>query len=86
MDRDAHNTTLERERELGENQEKLRRLGQAGVEGEDTSGIHKEPGQRTVKFQGDPHLRSEDVDETESLQGIEKVVTGRKASKKHKSM
>ncbi|XP_078027988.1 glucocorticoid modulatory element-binding protein 1-like isoform X2 [Epinephelus lanceolatus] len=86
MDRDTHNTTLERECELGENQEKLRRLGQAGVEGEDTSGIHKEPGQRTVKFQGDPHLRSEDVDETKSLQGIEKVVTGRKASKKHKSM
>ncbi|XP_042346255.1 glucocorticoid modulatory element-binding protein 1-like [Plectropomus leopardus] len=87
-DRDSRNATLERECELGEtgNQEKLRRLGKEEVEGEDTSGIHKEPGQRTVKFQEDAHLRSEDIEETEGLHDIEKVVIGKKASKKHKSM
>ncbi|XP_037641715.1 glucocorticoid modulatory element-binding protein 1-like isoform X1 [Sebastes umbrosus] len=76
------------EHELGETgkREKLRRLVQDGVEGgEDTSGIHKEPGQRTVKFHEDPHLRGEDVEETEGLHDIEKVVIGRKVSKKHKS-
>lgn len=81
-DRDGHDATLEREHEFGEmgNQEK------GGVEEErDTSGIHTEPGQRTVKFQEDPQLRSEEVEETEGLHDIEKVVIGRKASKKHKS-
>uniref|UniRef100_A0A8C9Z719 SAND domain-containing protein n=1 Tax=Sander lucioperca TaxID=283035 RepID=A0A8C9Z719_SANLU len=87
MDRDGYNAPLEREHELGEtrNQDKLCRLGQEGVEGEDTSGIHKEPVQRTVKFEEDHHLRIEEVEETEGLHDIEKVVSGRKASKKHKS-
>ncbi|XP_029307684.1 glucocorticoid modulatory element-binding protein 1-like isoform X1 [Cottoperca gobio] len=86
-DRDGHDATLEGERELGEtgNQEKLCRLGQEAVEEEDTSEIHKEPGQRTVKFKEGPNLRSEEVEETEGLHDIEKVVIGRKASKKHKS-
>ncbi|XP_075965757.1 glucocorticoid modulatory element-binding protein 1-like isoform X2 [Anarhichas minor] len=84
-DGDHHDATLERERELSEtgNREKLRRLVQEGVEGEDTLDIHK--GQRTVKYQEDPHLRSEQVEETEGLYVIDKVVIGRKASKKHKS-
>lgn len=87
MDRDGYNALLEREQELGEtgNQDKLCRLGQEGVEGEDTSGIHKEPVLRTVKFEEDHHLRIEEVEETEGLHDIEKVVLGRKASKKHKS-
>ncbi|XP_028435397.1 glucocorticoid modulatory element-binding protein 1 isoform X1 [Perca flavescens] len=87
MDRDGYNALLEREQELGEtgNQDKLCRLGQEGVEGEDTSGIHKEPVLRTVKFEEDHHLRIEEVEETEGLRDIEKVVLGRKASKKHKS-
>lgn len=86
-DRDGRSATLEREHELSEtgNQEKLHRLGQEGVEKEDTSGIHKELGQRTVKFQEDPLLRSEEVEESEGLHDIVKVVIGRKASKKHKS-
>ncbi|XP_068591970.1 glucocorticoid modulatory element-binding protein 1 [Cebidichthys violaceus] len=81
-DRDGHDGTLEREHELSEtgNQEKLRRLVQ---EEEDTLNIDK--GQRTVKYQEDPHLRSEEVEETEGLYVIDKVVIGRKASKKHKS-
>ncbi len=86
-DRDGHSATLEREHELSEtrNQQKLRMLGPEGVEKEDTSGIHKEPGQRTVNFQEDPHLRSEEVEEAEGLHDIVKVVIGRKESKKHKS-
>ncbi|XP_070692095.1 glucocorticoid modulatory element-binding protein 1-like [Pempheris klunzingeri] len=84
---DGHGVTQERERELSKTgkQEKLHRLRQEGVEKEDTSGIHKEPGKRNVKFQEDPHRRSEEPQETESLHDIEKVVMGRKASKKHKS-
>ncbi|KAK5862507.1 hypothetical protein PBY51_017896 [Eleginops maclovinus] len=77
MDRDGHDTTLERECELG-------KLGQEGVEGEHPSGVHKKPAQRTVKYQ-DPHLRSEDLEEKEGLCDIQKVVIGRKSSKKHKS-
>ncbi|XP_035527533.1 glucocorticoid modulatory element-binding protein 1-like isoform X1 [Morone saxatilis] len=84
MDRDGHGATLERERDISEieTQEKLHRPRQEGVKTEDTSGIHKEHGQRTVKFQEDPHRRNE---ETEGLHGIEKVIIGRKALKKHKS-
>lgn len=59
-------------------------LGQNGVEGEDSSGVHKKPAQRTVKYQ-DPHLKSEVVEEEEGLYDIKKVVIGRKSSKKHKS-
>ncbi|XP_070768770.1 glucocorticoid modulatory element-binding protein 1-like [Enoplosus armatus] len=76
-DRD-HRATLEGD-ELSEtrNQEALHRFGQDGVEREDISGIHTEPGQRTVKFQ--------EVEDAEGLHDIEKVVIGRKASNKHKS-
>lgn len=86
MDRDNHSATLEREHELSElvNQ-KLHGLRQEAVEKKDASGIHKEPGQRTVKSEEEPYLRSEETDETEGLCDIEKVVLGRKASKKHKS-
>lgn len=84
MDRDGHSSTLEREHELSENQEKLHRLRQEGVDKEDASGTHKELGQRTVQFQPDPHFRSEGVEGTEGMHDIEKVVIGRKASKKHK--
>ncbi|KAF3839942.1 hypothetical protein F7725_018659 [Dissostichus mawsoni] len=73
-DRDGHDATPERERELG-------MLGQNGVEGEDSSGVHKKPAQRTVKYQ-DPHLRSEVVEEEEGLHDIKKVVIGRKSSTK----
>ncbi|XP_034084154.1 glucocorticoid modulatory element-binding protein 1-like [Gymnodraco acuticeps] len=59
-------------------------LGQNGVEGEDSSGVHKKPAQRTVKYQ-DPHLKSEVVEKEEGLYDIKKVVIGRKSSKKHKS-
>lgn len=64
------------------NQEKLHRLRQEGMEKEDASGIHQ---QRTVEFQDDPHLRSQEAEETEGLHDIGKVVVGRKVSKKHKS-
>ncbi|KAI3360444.1 hypothetical protein L3Q82_002339 [Scortum barcoo] len=88
MDRDGHIATPEKGHELGGrergNKEKLQRLGQEGVEKEDTSGIHKEPGQ-TVKIQEGPHLRSEETEETEELHDIVKMVLGRKASKKHKT-
>lgn len=85
-DRDDHSATLERERELSEMvNQKLHRLRQDAVEKKDSSGIHKEPGQRTVKSEEDPYLRSEEIDETEGLRDVEKVVLGRKASKKHKS-
>ncbi|XP_034409446.1 glucocorticoid modulatory element-binding protein 1-like isoform X2 [Cyclopterus lumpus] len=86
-DRDGHDAPLRREHEFSEpgNQEKLRRLVQEGEEGEDTLDIHKELGRRTVKYREDPRLRSEDVEETEGLYVIDRVVLGRKASKKHKS-
>ncbi|XP_070822627.1 glucocorticoid modulatory element-binding protein 1-like isoform X1 [Chaetodon trifascialis] len=79
-DRDSHSPSLERQHEANEmrNQEKLHRLRQEGVEKE----IHR---QRTVEFQDDPHLRNQKVEKTEGLDDIEKIVVGRKASKKHKS-
>ncbi|XP_041799241.1 glucocorticoid modulatory element-binding protein 1-like [Chelmon rostratus] len=82
-DRDSHSPSPERQHEASEvgNREKLLRLRQEGVETEDASGVHR---QRTVEFEDDPHLRSQEVEETEGLHDIEKVVMGRKASKKHK--
>ncbi|XP_068999201.1 glucocorticoid modulatory element-binding protein 1-like isoform X2 [Embiotoca jacksoni] len=81
-DRHGQSATPEREHEIREtaNQENVQRLGQEGHEKEDTSMIHKEPGQRTVKVR-----ECEEVEETEGLVDIEKVIIGRKASKKHKS-
>ncbi|XP_054478284.1 glucocorticoid modulatory element-binding protein 1-like [Anoplopoma fimbria] len=83
-DRVGHDARLQREHERSEtgNLGKLCRLLQ---EGEDTLDIHKEPGQRNVKYQEDHHLRSEEVEETAGLRVIDKVVIGRKTSKKHKS-
>lgn len=86
-DRDDLSVMLEREHELAEmvNQEKLHRRRQEAVEKKNVSGIHKEPGQRTVKSENDPYLKSEETDVTGGFHGIEKVVIGRKALKKHKS-
>lgn len=83
-DRDDHSAMLEREHELV-NREKLHRLRQEAVEKKDVSEIHKDPGQRTVKSENDPYLKSEEIDETGGFHGTEKVVIGRKALKKHKS-
>ncbi|XP_034552820.1 glucocorticoid modulatory element-binding protein 1-like isoform X2 [Notolabrus celidotus] len=75
-DRGGHGARLEREQELGEmaNRERFHTRGR-----EETSGIHKEPGQRTIK------LQAEEGEETAGLHEIEKVVIGGKVSKKHKS-
>lgn len=51
----------------------------------EVSGIRREPGQRTVQSDEDLYLRSEETDETRGLRDFEKIVSGRKASKKHKS-
>lgn len=63
--------TPEREPDLGER--------------EDASGVCKNATLRTVKFRKDPRLTIEDLEETGGLRDIDKVVVGRKASKKHKS-
>lgn len=86
-DKSDHSGTFERERELGElaNQEKLHRLRQEAADKKEASGIHQEPGQRTLKSEGDPYASIEEIDETEGLCAISKVVTERKLSKKHKS-
>lgn len=65
-EKDDQGVRLERE------QEKFQRWGR-----EETSGIHKEPGQRTIRLQ-------EEEGEVEVLHGVEKVVIGGKVSKKHK--
>ncbi|XP_026150246.1 glucocorticoid modulatory element-binding protein 1-like isoform X2 [Mastacembelus armatus] len=81
MDKEGQSAMVERNPELSETQS--RELAQEGVMKENTSGIYKEPGQRAVKPPADPHLKSDDV--REGLHEIEKVIIGRKASKKHKS-
>lgn len=91
MDKDSQSTMLQRHHEVCDmrSQEKVHQLGEEGEnveeEEEDTSGIYKEPGQRTAKSREASHLRSEEVDEAEGLHDIEKVMVGRKASKKQKS-
>ncbi|XP_056236802.1 glucocorticoid modulatory element-binding protein 1-like isoform X2 [Seriola aureovittata] len=87
IDRDSQSTMLQRNHEHSEtgSQEKVHQRGREGAEKEDTSGIYKEPGQRNVKSREDPHLKSEEEEEAEGLHDIEKVIIGRKASKKHKS-
>ncbi|CAN9513968.1 unnamed protein product [Ophioblennius macclurei] len=86
-DGDSQSAVLERESESSEagRPEKVHRLGQQDNDKKDTSGIHKEPRQRTVKFQQDSHISSEETGETERLDDIGKVIIGRKSSKKHKS-
>lgn len=65
--------------------EQLHQLGQDLIEKGDNAGGYKEPGQRTDMSRVAPQLRSEEVEEAEGLCDIERVITGRKASKKHKS-
>lgn len=48
-------------------------------------GIHREPGQRTLKPEEDLYLSSEEAAEKRGVRDIEKMVSGRKASKKHRS-
>ncbi|XP_029958614.1 glucocorticoid modulatory element-binding protein 1-like isoform X2 [Salarias fasciatus] len=64
---------------------KVQRLGQQDDGGKHTSGIHKEPRQRTVKLQEDSQISREEAEETERRDDIEKVIIDRKSSKKHKS-
>ncbi|XP_019948257.2 glucocorticoid modulatory element-binding protein 1-like [Paralichthys olivaceus] len=82
MDRDKNH-------ELGEtgSQEKVHQRGQEGMEKQDISGICREPGLRTGMSREDLHLRSqeEEEEEIERWHEIEKVIIGRKSSKKHKS-
>ncbi|CAK6976205.1 glucocorticoid modulatory element-binding protein 1-like [Scomber scombrus] len=85
-ERDDQSATLEMEHELCEtgNRKKVHKLGKDLVKREETSGIHKEHGQRTIIVQEGPHLRSEVVEERESLHDTKKLVLGKKASKKYK--
>lgn len=85
-DRDDQSATLEMEHELCEigNRKKVHKLGQELVMREETFGIHKEHRQRTIIVQEGPHLRSEVVEERESLHDTKKLVLGKKASKKYK--
>lgn len=77
---------LEREPQLSEMvNQRLRRLRQEAADKKEVPTIHKEPIQRTVKSDGEPYLRSEETDDTEGVHDIEKMVLGRKVSKKHKS-
>ncbi|XP_035018359.1 glucocorticoid modulatory element-binding protein 1 [Hippoglossus stenolepis] len=77
----------DRDHELGEmrSQKKVHQRGQEGTEKQDASGIFKEPGLRTGMSREGLHLRSQEEEETESLHEIQKVIIGRKSSKKHKS-
>ncbi|KAG7242203.1 hypothetical protein INR49_024249, partial [Caranx melampygus] len=85
MDKDSQSTMLQRDHEVCESrsQEKVHQQGEEEEE-EDTSGIYKEPGQRTAKSREASHLRSEEHEEAEGFEDIEKVMKGRKASKKQK--
>nr|XP_020511883.1 glucocorticoid modulatory element-binding protein 1-like [Labrus bergylta] len=82
IDRDCQSAELERDQELSEmgKRKKLHRRVQ-----EETSGIHKEPGQRTIRFHTDSHPGSRAGEETEGLHDIEKVVIGEKISKEQRS-
>ncbi|XP_026226548.1 glucocorticoid modulatory element-binding protein 1-like isoform X2 [Anabas testudineus] len=85
MNRGGRSATLKHS-ETG-SQEKLHHLGQEGVEKGDTIGRNKEPGRRTDMSDQSPEapqLRSEEVEETDGLCDIERVIIGRKASTKHK--
>ncbi|KAF7663877.1 hypothetical protein LDENG_00199410 [Lucifuga dentata] len=86
-DRDGGSVMLEREHDFSDmgNQERVRRLEEEREQKEEASGIHKDAALRTYKFPKDPRLRNEDLEETGSLLDIDKVVIGKKASKKHKS-
>lgn len=77
---------LEREPQLSEMvNQRLHRLRQEAADKKEVPTIHKEPVPRTVKSDGDPYLRSEETDDMEGIHDIEKMVLGRKVSKKHKS-
>lgn len=88
MDKDSQSTMLQGDNEVCEtmSQEKVHLQGEDGAEEEeDTSGIYKEHGQRTAKSGEASHLRSEKDEGAVDLHDIEKVMKGRKASKKQKS-
>lgn len=87
MSRDGRSIILEKNHVHTEtvSKEKLHQLGKEGVEKGATTERYKEPGQRTDMSRVAPQLRSEEVEETEGLCDIERVIIGRKASKKHKS-
>nr|XP_046254874.1 glucocorticoid modulatory element-binding protein 1-like [Scatophagus argus] len=86
-DRDSGSVALESECELREmgDPDRIHRLRQEAMGKEHSPGIHKETGQKTFKFQEDPHGSGEETEETVGLHDIEKMFIGRKASKKHKS-
>ncbi|XP_041650163.1 glucocorticoid modulatory element-binding protein 1-like [Cheilinus undulatus] len=81
-DRDGNSAGLEEDQKLSDMgiREKLHRRGQ-----EETTGIHKEPEQRTIRFHVDPHLRNQEGEEAEGMHDFKKVVIGGKVSKKHRS-
>ncbi|XP_058502884.1 glucocorticoid modulatory element-binding protein 1-like [Solea solea] len=68
-----------------ESQEKLHQWGQERVEKQETSGIYKDPGQRTGKPCENLHLTIQEEEEKEGLRDFEKVMIGKKSSKKNKS-
>lgn len=77
---------LERESQLSQMvNQRLHSLRQEAADKKEVPTVHKEPMQRTVKLDGDPYLRSEETDDMEGVHDIEKMVLGRKVSKKHKS-
>lgn len=80
-----HSTILEGGREFSQlvNQERILRLRQEAVENS-VSEIHKGPGHTTVKCVEDPRDRVVGTSDTGRLHASERVVSGRKVSKKHK--
>lgn len=86
--RDGRRAKLERKNHKHDgtgSQGKLHQLGPEAVENDDTTGSCREPGWRISESQVAPQLRSEEATETKSLCDIERVIIGRKASKKQKS-
>lgn len=85
-DGDVQSATPEGEQEISEadDQETFHRPGREGNRRKGT-GVPKEAGQRSVKVWGKRHVRSEEDEATEGSHDIEKMIMGRKASKKHKS-
>lgn len=71
--------------QLPTNPQRHHRVRGAGESRKEVSGIRRELGQRTVRSEEDLHLRSEETEETCSVRDIEKILIGRKVSKKHKS-
>ncbi|XP_028985176.1 glucocorticoid modulatory element-binding protein 1-like isoform X2 [Betta splendens] len=79
MIRDDRNAKLERKNHKHEG------TGSPGNPHHGTTGSCREPGRRISESQVAPQLRSEEAKKTKSLCDIERVIIGRKASKKQKS-